>query len=83
MTKYKTQDLLDQLKIRGSNEYAFAAGYLASMLEAIPYALNLNAKQEKAFRIWMENHTRSVESLNLQASVQELKQDLTKLKEMV
>lgn len=53
--KYKTQELLDQLKIQG--DYPYAAGYLTSFIEGLSYTLKLTAKQEKILREDIMNHT--------------------------
>lgn len=54
MSKYKAQDLLDQLKIQG--DYPYAAGYLMSFIEGLSYTLKLTAKQDKILRETIENH---------------------------
>lgn len=61
MSKYKTKALLDVLIERDG--YAYAAGYLISVLEYLPYSVNLNAKQEKAFREYIEKHINSTKKL--------------------
>lgn len=58
MSKYKTQDLLDQLKIQG--DYPYAAGYLMSYIEGLTYTLKLTAKQEKIFREDLMKHTQAM-----------------------
>ena len=58
MSKFKTQDLLDQLKIQG--DYPYAAGYLMSYIEGLAYTLKLTAKQEKILREDIMNHTQAM-----------------------
>ena len=54
MSKYRTQDLVDQLKIQG--DYPYVAGYLTSLIESLSYTLKLTAKQDKILRETIENH---------------------------
>lgn len=55
MSKYQTQELLDQLKIQG--DYPYAAGYLMSFIEGLSYTLKLTAKQDKILRETILDHT--------------------------
>lgn len=67
MTKFKTQDLLDQLQLQG---YPYAAGYLMSYIEGLAYTVKMTQKQEKLLREDLMKHTQAVAIRNENRRVQ-------------
>lgn len=67
MSKYNTQALVDALLERGNQAkgdgYAYAAGYLTSVIENLSHNIKLNAKQEKALREYIEMHINSTKKM--------------------
>ena len=51
--KYRTNELVEQLLIRGNSEYAM--GFLCTLIEMLPSTAKLTAKQDKAMREAIED----------------------------